>query len=105
MAYTIAQRSHLPVRRGRLAPPAALTRGRARLRRAPRRLSPAAARRREVVRAIARVVLTALQLGGGVALALSGLAITGGSFGLFAFIGIPLMAVGLGMITSIPRLR
>jgi len=36
----------------------------------------------------------------GVALALSGLAITGGSFGMFAFIGIPLMAVGLGMITS-----
>ena len=40
------------------------------------------------------------RLCGGVALALSGLAITGGSFGLFAFIGIPLMAVGLGIITS-----
>lgn len=45
-------------------------------------------------------VKRALRLGGGVAVALSGLAVTGGSFGLFAFIGIPLMAVGLSLISS-----
>lgn len=41
-----------------------------------------------------------LHLATGVTLAVGGLAITGGSFGLFAFIGIPLMAIGLGMITA-----
>lgn len=37
-------------------------------------------------------------LASGVALALSGLALTGGSFGLLAFIGMPLLMVGLGLI-------
>lgn len=43
---------------------------------------------------------TGLRLAAGVTIALGGLAITGGSFGLFAFLGIPMMAFGLGMITS-----
>ncbi len=34
------------------------------------------------------------------ALAVSGLGITGGSFGLLAFIGMPLLVVGLGMISA-----
>lgn len=49
---------------------------------------------------LAKKVRATTRLLGGVALALGGLAVTGGSFGLFAFIGIPVMAVGLGMITS-----
>ena len=42
----------------------------------------------------------ALRLAAGVAVTLSGVAITGGSFGLFAVIGIPVLAVGLSLISS-----
>ena len=42
----------------------------------------------------------AARLGAGVALGLTGLAVTGGSFGLFAVIGIPITAVGLSLISA-----
>jgi len=42
----------------------------------------------------------AARLLGGVLLGVTGLAVTGGSFGLFAAIGIPIMAVGLSLISS-----
>ncbi len=42
----------------------------------------------------------ALRLIAGVAIALSGLAITGGTFGLFAAIGMPVLAVGLSLISA-----
>ena len=45
-------------------------------------------------------VKRALRLGAGVAIGLTGLAVTGGSFGLFAVIGIPIMAVGLSLISA-----
>lgn len=41
-----------------------------------------------------------LRLMPGVALAITGLGITGGSFGLLAFIGMPLLIAGLGLITA-----
>ena len=56
----------------------------------------------EGVAALRAGLRTALRLAAGVTLAVGGLAITGGSFGLFAFIGIPMVAVGLGLITSEP---
>ena len=46
------------------------------------------------------LVRALLRLLPGVAFALAGLAITGGSFGMLAFIGMPLLIVGLGLITA-----
>ena len=58
------------------------------------------ARFQEAVTALRAGLRTAVRLGAGVTLVIGGVAITGGSFGLFAFIGIPVLAVGLGLITS-----
>ncbi len=59
-----------------------------------------ARRAHETVTAALAWLGTALLSLTGVALAVSGLGITGGSFGLLAFIGMPLLVVGLGMISA-----
>ena len=53
---------------------------------------------REAARLALYRVAVGLGLTIGVALALSGAAVTGGSFGLLAFIGMPLLVIGLGVI-------
>lgn len=70
-------------------------------RKTSRRTTPAQPEIKRRRRALARaktVLATAARLGFGVTLIIT-LIITGGSFGLFAFIGIPILAVGLGLIT------
>lgn len=56
-------------------------------------------RRREAAHRIGHVVRSALLLIPGIALAVTGMGLTL-AFGLFAFIGIPLLAVGLGLVTA-----
>jgi hypothetical protein len=52
------------------------------------------------VTSVADTTRSILRLLPGVMLAVAGLAITGGSFGMLAFIGMPLLIVGLGLITA-----
>jgi hypothetical protein len=63
-------------------------------------IAGAARRLARAVGSCLHVAWIVLRVAPGAALALTGLAVTGGSFGMFAFIGVPLLAIGFGLMSA-----